>query len=419
MSAMSAALAKSIKPMIKSALVNGGGQLGGASAAYLGVPGSARAMADAGRHLGARISKLIGSGDYASNSVSANSLIHPKGLSAVSAFGDMGGATIRIKHREFVGDVVTSAVAGQFTISSYPINPGLSNSFPFLSTIAVNYDQYVFHGLVYEFVSSTAGTASGAMGTIIMAADYNPAAPTYGNKHIMENSGYAVSCRLDGNAMYGMECAASQNAHNGYFVRDSKDVSNLYDTDLGLMQVATAPSSSFPNNSVIGELWVTYDVELKRPSLTPNRFGYARIVRSGVGPTTPLGTLQTSLTAYGSAVDVKPLNSTRLEFAACNTGDIYKVDVQWTGATQANVLYPALTYSGCSLFDVFAVNPQPVVPSTTLSASSALTFYVVITGTDPSTPSVTFGGTGQYPTGSASCMITISCVGSGYTAAQL
>lgn len=418
-----AAVAKSLKPMIKSALINSGGYLGGAGATALGIPGSAPAMNGVGRALGARISRLIGSGDYAANTVSANSLIHSKGLSPQASFGG-GLGSLRIKHREFIGDVSTSATAGAFSNNVYPINAGLSNTFPFLSSIATNYDQYLFHGLVFEFVSTTAGTASGAMGSIVLSADYNPNATAYQNKHVMENSGYAVSTRLDGSAMYGIECAKTDIPNQGYLVRNTSGVADLGNYDMGTFQVATVPSTGFAASSTVGELWVTYDVELRRPSLSPNRYGYCRLTKTSVTSATPLGSVSGAIIGYGACQAVVSPFSTRLEFPQTNTGDIFKVDIYWGGTTAAVVAYPALGYVGCSgLADAGGFTGAAgtaVVPAAGTTAQNMhMTFFVTITGADPIVPYVNFGLTGVYPTLSNSCVIIVTCVGSGYTASQL
>jgi len=82
-------LKASLKPMIKQALVSSGE-----------IVGSRMGVGSAGGDIGRRISRLIGSGDYESNSVATNSLIKGTGLSASSQFGQ-SSLQIRVKHREF------------------------------------------------------------------------------------------------------------------------------------------------------------------------------------------------------------------------------------------------------------------------------------------------------------------------------
>jgi hypothetical protein len=108
---------------------------------------------------------------------------------------------------------------------------------------------------------------------LIMAMEYNAAAPVFSSKSQMENSDYACSCRFDKSMLYGVECKSS--VQNDFYIRAQTGNLPLTTTDFGLMQVATAPSASFPTNSVIGELWMSYDVVFRRPKASPARFGYA------------------------------------------------------------------------------------------------------------------------------------------------
>lgn len=420
-----ASLSKALKPMIKKALIQGGGYLGGASANAAGMPAASVTMSAFGRNLGARISRLIGSGDYASNSVSANSLIHPKGLSANSAFSSSGANTIRIRHREFLGDIQTSQTAGNFLNQSYPINPGLSNSFPFLSSLAVNFDQYVFHGLVYEFISTTGSSTTGNLGTVILSGDYNPSDTPYSNKVTMENSGHAISAKLDTNAMYGFECATADNPMNGYFIRQGT-TTDVMTHDIGTFQIATAPSPGLGASAVVGELWVTYDVELKRPQLSPNRYGYYHGVRYNTSATNPLGLTASGaseINAYGNTFAFS-VSGTTITFSKVNTGDIYKVDIYWSGVTAGVLAYPVPSVGGMGLvgntWGDHTVNSLVVPVAGTSSTSAHMSMYLAITANDNINPIIQFGTTSTLPSGLGNnCEIVISCVGNGYTAAQI
>ena len=101
-----------LKPILKEALSNGGAAIGG----VLGGP-AGRIF---GKALGGRLSKIVGSGDYETN-VSVNELIHPPGGLASSTFGS-DPDVVRIRRREFLGDVVAPAVPGTFTNYTHPIS---------------------------------------------------------------------------------------------------------------------------------------------------------------------------------------------------------------------------------------------------------------------------------------------------------
>lgn len=408
--------------MIKQALINGGGYLGGAAANAIGAPAASGAMSKMGRDVGARISKLIGSGDYEFNTVAVNTLVKPKGADPNSAFGLDGVMPVRLRHREYLGDIATSSVAGDFSNNVFHLNPGLPSTFPYLSQIAQNFDQYIFHGLVFEFVSSSAASTTGAMGSIIIAADYNPTATAYQSKAQMENSGYAVSTRLDGNIVYGVECAKFENPANGYFVR-SGGTTELLNTDLGTVQVATAPSAAYPVNSIVGELWVTYDVELKRPSINQLKTGFAHYTRSNyTSATNPLGTASVIARGAGALYNFS-VTGGFLRFNNVNTGDIFRVTVTWSGATSAVLAYPATTLTGCTtIANVYGgIAATAVTPAAgTTSTAGQWEAYIMVTAIDPQPVNIQFGTGGTLPGGgSQNVEVFVHAIGNGLLQADL
>lgn len=117
-----------------------------------------------GSGLGKLGNMITGSGDY---NIKENVLVRP---GPVPSFGP---SSIRIQHKEYLGDLLGST---NFTLSSYAINPGMQASFPWLSSLASNFEQYHFNGLVFQFVSTSAdalNSTNTALGKLIMATDYN------------------------------------------------------------------------------------------------------------------------------------------------------------------------------------------------------------------------------------------------------
>lgn len=331
---------KSLKPMVKQALIQGGGSLGSQLGGQLGLSRPGRSV---GKSLGARLSKLIGSGDYEiSDMPIANSLIKGSaaGSNGYAQFGNASQGT-RVQHREYLQDVFTPLTAGTFGITEFSVNPGLPFTFPYLANIAQNFEEYKIRGLVFEYISTTSPyNTNSAMGSVIMAMEYNAAAPPFTSKPQMENSDFAISARLDKNIMYGVECAS--NVQNSYYVRNSASSLPLPMTDLGTFYVATQTPSTFPANSNIGELWVTYDVEFFRPRVSPARFGYYRTYRATsvaatnfnfgtAGATTEVG-------PFGSLTGVTQDNSvggaTKFSFPNADVGDTYMVTFDATLASQ-------------------------------------------------------------------------------------
>lgn len=392
---------------VKKFLVDSGAALGGLA----GPLGSA-----AGVHFARRISKLIGSGDYSVNQVRVNSLINPAGADPVASFQAAGGANcLRIRHREFLGDVTTGGVAGQFTNYSYPINVGLRETFPFLSQVADNYEEYVMGGLVFEFISTASPyLATSALGSIIASMEYNPTAPPFTSKYQMENSANAVSNRLDKSIMYGVECAHGVNPQNSYFIRTGASAAPLTSTDMGTFQIAVAPGNGVPTNSVVGELWVTYDVCLDRPVLNANRPGVVRLTRGTVSTTNIFGSTQ-STTNYSSGIlsgttvtgTVITLPSTLVP------GDVIRVTNYWSGTAGA-VSIGAFGLVGLTLLNAWANNSasQEVGPAASVTSAAAIldTWLQVTSVKGPYTITANATNTGPL-SGTTATDITITSYG--------
>lgn len=238
-----------------------GRSLGGMAGGYLGGPVGA-ALGSAVGGLGHYIGKIFGSGDYVSSPpVEQNTVLSPQ----VPSFSN-GGTTIRVRHREYLGDVYSSATANTFDINSYRINPGLVASFPWLSQVCGStFQQYRLNGMVFEYrsMSGDALTSNNtALGTVVMCTDYDSADAPFTSKQQMENTEFGVSCKPSSNMIHAIECAPQLTSVSEKYIRayanpPGTDI-RLY--DMGRFYIAT---NGFQGTSVnCGELWVSYDVTL-------------------------------------------------------------------------------------------------------------------------------------------------------------
>ena len=84
----------------------------------------------------------------------------------------LSNGDIRIRHREFITDLIGSESFS--VVSSYPIQPGMSSSFPWLSRLAANFESYKFESLSYH-VTTMSSTAT--RGTLGVAIDYDASDP--------------------------------------------------------------------------------------------------------------------------------------------------------------------------------------------------------------------------------------------------
>lgn len=183
----------------------------------------------------------------------------------------------RIRHREFLSDI-TGSVA--FAVNTFQVNPGLVGSFPWLSRIAGNYESYVFENLRFHY-GTEASTAS--TGSLIMSLDYDPSDSAPTTK--MQALTYRGAVRSSPWApCLHTSIREDLTKRKTYYVRaggltPGLDVT-LYDT--GNLYVITVGQGAA---TVIGELWVEYDIRLMTPRSLSAGGGNAVWSRYSVGPT--------------------------------------------------------------------------------------------------------------------------------------
>lgn len=238
---------KGLAPGLGKAL---GGSVGGF---FGGAPGKWL-----GEKAGSWLGKITGLGDY---KIQSNSLLTNNGPPLFKS----QGSTV-ISHREFLADITGST---DFVIRNYPINPGHTDSFPWLSQVARRYEQYELLGIVYEYRGTSAiavNSTNTALGQVVLSTMYNSAEPVFSNKREMEAYEFTTSCSPAECSIHPVECKPSKIFASNLYVRDQAvppdaDI-NTYDH--GRFSLATVGMQA---SAVIGELWVTYHVKLLRPKL--------------------------------------------------------------------------------------------------------------------------------------------------------
>nr|UJQ92875.1 MAG: putative capsid protein [Narnaviridae sp.] len=222
---------------------------------------------DLGAVAGDKLSKWLGFGDYELHS---NSLI--KGApdsksSSIPTFQKDGKRGIRVTEREYLGDVVSSSTIGAFNNTPYRINPADPASFPWLSQIAQQFEEWEPLGIIFEFVSTSSefNGSSQALGTVIMATDYDPTDPQYPNKMVMESSDYCNSAKSSASQRHGVECDPAERPTKTLYCAAASPSADQRLCDLGTFQLATFGCSTA--SVTLGELWVTYDVAFYKKQL--------------------------------------------------------------------------------------------------------------------------------------------------------
>jgi hypothetical protein len=295
-----------VDPYIKKGLEIGGG-LGGR---FIGNQfGYGDLGARYGRRAGSYISRIIGTGDY---KVRKNSLLR----GGIPAFKDYGRAVV-ISNREFLGDVQGST---SFSSTEYPINIGISATFPWGSTVGQNFDQYEIRGMVFEFKSTSAtalNSTNTAMGVVVMATQYNSNRSSFINKQEMENYEFSTSTVPCNSCLHPIECAHPEKPVALQYVRtgDVSSTENLLFYDLGRFTIATVGMQA---SATIGELWVSYEIALFKPIMIPGAFGTAMWAHQRItafddtdilGPTIAAndGTMALTVSITGSGYDTVTL----------------------------------------------------------------------------------------------------------------
>jgi len=166
---------------------------------------------------------------------------------------------VRITHREPLGIVNGST---GFVNVQYSINPGLSQTFPWLAFTAQNFEAYRFKRLSIEYLTSSASSIAGA---ICIAPDYNSSdgAPISFQTIEQFQDAYRDLVWSDGECIINPRSMGMMGPDR--YIRLGPLASNLdiKTYDVAVINVATTGQA---NTNQIGELWVNYDIELFEPT---------------------------------------------------------------------------------------------------------------------------------------------------------
>lgn len=204
-----------------------------------------------------------------------------------SSAGDETGA-LTISHREYITDIYGNSLDGgvpiPFVNKSFEINPGIEASFPWLSQVAQNFEEYSIKQLVYTYKSTIqdVNSANGQVGSVVTATQYNPSRPDFTNKMVMMEYAHAHTTKAVDTNIHGVEADPAKNSGpEGKYVRagDVPINEDIKTYDLGKFQLAVCGTPTVLADLPIGELWVDYTIELRKPKLfTGQGLGISRYV---------------------------------------------------------------------------------------------------------------------------------------------
>jgi len=211
-----------------------------------------------------------------------------------------GNGWVRIRHSELL-DTIGATGTSNFAANlyQYPINPGLYETFPWLSTEAMGYERHKFMSLSFEYVGRCPTTSQGA---VLMAFDYDADDKPPGSEKLMATYHKPVEATVydcagieaDTKLMYG-DMNVKYNRY-GAFTPGGSTTIREFDCGNFYINIVDTTSSSLSN---FGKLWVHYDVVLSIPRalspVTQSWLTSLRVTGSSTGSSValPFGTAPT------------------------------------------------------------------------------------------------------------------------------
>jgi len=321
-----------------------------------------------GRMLGGLLGKWTGTGAYRSKilrpvrargrgayTLDTEGMVRPNAPLFSSSTAEEG---VCISHREYLGDIISSATPGAFKVSTFDLSPSNGNSFPWLSNIAQpNFQQYSFDSLIFEyksFSSNSLNSTNTALGGVFSCVNYDISDAPFNSRMQIENTQWAQCNKPSESFIIPVECAPGVTANRGLFYINNggnlpanADPKQYY---LGRLSVAT---QGFQGASVnCGSLYVNYKVRLLKPFQTfplTNAL-VANFNRTSCDMTNRLGTTTTTNIHMCDNIGVVfGGNTITIDKRYLQVGMQLYVVLGWSGASTASVVAPNWSISAGSV----------------------------------------------------------------------
>nr|QYF49978.1 MAG: hypothetical protein 1 [Hubei farmland noda-like virus] len=179
--------------------------------------------------------------------------------------------SIVVTHKEYLGEITGSTT---FSVqNSFPLNPGMALTFPWLSGLAHQFQEYRIRGLIFHYIPTSGhaiSSTNAALGTVMLQTTYRASDTAPSSKIEMLNEFWASEGSPSESFVHPVECDPKQNPFSTLYVRTGSvpagDTLLMY--DLGVTHVAVSGQQASGN--VLGDLWVSYDIELSKPVAASN-----------------------------------------------------------------------------------------------------------------------------------------------------
>jgi hypothetical protein len=209
-----------------------------------------------------------------------------------------GDGRVTVRHREYLMDINGSV---NYNVTTVPINPGLATTFGWLNVIAGQFESYKFRNLCFEYETQKSASTNG---TLMMTIDFDAADAAPASKLQLMNTHNAVRSSVWNECQYRADGPDLLKFGVQRYIRNSALAANLdiKTYDVGTLFIATQGCA---DTTAVGELYVTYDVELITPQVgqAQNTFGDSAYITGGAAaPSTYLtgaSVVGTSITVSG------------------------------------------------------------------------------------------------------------------------
>ena len=160
-----------------------------------------------------------------------------------------------VQHTELITTLTNST--GTYVVAQYPVNPGISVTFPWLSAIAIKFDKYRFKKLSFSYhtIAPTLGT-----GDVFLIPDYDATDLAPDTVEKAANTSGTKSGAIWKNFTLNVDCKSLHSSNPHLFVREQLVGSERLSYDGMSLSIA-----SDTDVGRIGRVYVTYDVDFFKP----------------------------------------------------------------------------------------------------------------------------------------------------------